>query len=354
MADMYEELPLDTAQHIRYWQRCLKTYLPTDYTTTDSSRMALGFFILSALDLLHAGADTFSELQLKDIQEWILKCQHPNGGFVGSPNHVYPEQFYSNGECQMDPATIQITYFAILNLSFVGGLRRVDRRKCLDWLSRLQRDDGGFGEILDANDDIKGGKDMRLCYCAAGIRFMLDGGVDQTDMMPWKDINVEKLIDYIRASQTYDWGFSESSHHEAHAGYTYCAIAALSLLGSALTADKGTSSKAPQLSDGLSNIPGTISWLVSRQSAYEELASESDDDEDEDPQLEAKMKMMGIHDFTKPKTSAAQVPSMEPTTRGTQWVGFNGRCNKKADTCYAFWVGASLEVLFHEHLPSNP
>ena len=25
-------------------------------------------------------------------------------------------------------------------------------------------------------------------------------------------------------------------------------------------------------------------------------------------------------------------------------AGFNGRCNKIADTCYAFWVGASLAV----------
>lgn len=27
-----------------------------------------------------------------------------------------------------------------------------------------------------------------------------------------------------------------------------------------------------------------------------------------------------------------------------QWVGFNGRCNKIADTCYSWWVGASLAV----------
>lgn len=28
------------------------------------------------------------------------------------------------------------------------------------------------------------------------------------------------------------------------------------------------------------------------------------------------------------------------------WTGYNGRCNKIADTCYAFWVGASLNVRF--------
>jgi geranylgeranyl transferase type-1 subunit beta len=26
------------------------------------------------------------------------------------------------------------------------------------------------------------------------------------------------------------------------------------------------------------------------------------------------------------------------------FVGFNGRCNKSVDTCYAYWVTASLDV----------
>ncbi len=27
-----------------------------------------------------------------------------------------------------------------------------------------------------------------------------------------------------------------------------------------------------------------------------------------------------------------------------EFVGFNGRCNKTVDTCYAYWVTASLDV----------
>lgn len=201
MTEIYDEPELDTAQNIRYWQRCLKTFLPTDYTSTDSTRMALGFFILAALDLLHAGADKFSPDQLKDIREWILKCQHPDGGFCGSPNHVYPKSYYESGDRQMDPATVPITYFAILSLSFVGGLKELNRQKCLNWLSKLQREDGSFGEILDDKGNVKGGKDMRYCYTAAAIRSVLQGGIDQTQMVAWKDINVQKLIEYIRASQ---------------------------------------------------------------------------------------------------------------------------------------------------------
>ncbi|KAK5104811.1 geranylgeranyl transferase type-1 subunit beta, partial [Cryomyces antarcticus] len=36
------------------------------------------------------------------------------------------------------------------------------------------------------------------------------------------------------------------------------------------------------------------------------------------------------------------------------WAGFNGRCNKLADTCYAFWVGASLDVLHKAPIASRP
>ena len=36
--------------------------------------------------------------------------------------------------------------------------------------------------------------------------------------------------------------------------------------------------------------------------------------------------------------------SIETSSHDLQWAGFNGRCNKVADTCYAFWVGGTLGV----------
>lgn len=36
--------------------------------------------------------------------------------------------------------------------------------------------------------------------------------------------------------------------------------------------------------------------------------------------------------------------SLESADESEDFVGFNGRCNKMVDTCYAFWVGASLDV----------
>lgn len=198
-----EESKLHIEQHIKYWQRCLRTLLPTEYTSTDSSRMTLGFFILSALDLLGTGPDTLPAEDRTNIASWILKCQHPNGGFCGSPNHRYPDGYYvdvGHGKRLMDPANLPATFFAILSLSFVGTFDQIMRMKCLRWLKTLQRDDGSFGELITEDGKVHGGKDMRYCYVATAIRWMLRGD-ELSEEEKKDDIDVEKLVDHMRSGQ---------------------------------------------------------------------------------------------------------------------------------------------------------
>ncbi|QSZ28642.1 hypothetical protein DSL72_003141 [Monilinia vaccinii-corymbosi] len=322
------EPKLEAAKHIKYWQRCLHSLLPTAYTSTDSSRMTLGFFILSALDLLNAGASTFPDSQRKSIRAWILQCQHPFGGFCGSTNHRFPDIYYADvghGRRDVDPANLPATFFAILSLAFVGGLADVNRKECLRWLKRLQREDGSFGEFVTQDGKIQGGRDMRYCYVATAIRWMLTG--DAHEERGEDDIDVEKLVGHLRAGQTYDGGISESAQHEAHAGYTYCAIASLSLLD---RLPKRPSSQPPEstTSDpplaGLTNLPDTIRWLALRQASYNE----------QEEGVEGDHKEAASHYHFVPKVDST-------------FVGFNGRCNKRVDTCYCFWVGASLNMLGH-------
>ncbi|KAG0650703.1 Geranylgeranyl transferase type I subunit beta [Hyphodiscus hymeniophilus] len=346
------ELKLDKERHIKYWLRCLRTVLPTAYTSTDSSRMTLGFFILTALDLL--GADAPSAEERKDIQTWILKCQHPNGGFCGSPNHRYPDGYYvdvGQGKRLMDPANLPATYFAILSLSFVAGFDGLMRGKCLRWLKTLQREDGSFGELVTEDGTIQGGRDMRYCYVATAIRWMLRGGGPSKEEQK-EDIDVEKLVDHIRSGQTYDGGISESTTHEAHAGYTYCAIAALSLLDRLPGPSASQTASTPNGPSnvplpGLTNFPATIGWLVSRQTGYSTENNEDDNENHGDilPIQDQRNAMAGTH------TASAEVLSLaELSLKDDQFVGFNGRCNKKVDTCYAFWVGASLDIAGHPDL----
>lgn len=87
-----------------------------------------------------------------------------------------------------------------------------------------------------------------------------------------------------------------------------------------------------------------------------------------DPSSEAKVShrsFQNVSRATAQKASVSDLPAQEENTLDgaiatdtgashcdddlwlhdrVQWAGFNGRANKVADTCYAFWVGGSLSV----------
>jgi len=133
-------------------------------------------------------------------------------------------------------------------------------------------------------------------------------------------------VDHIRSGQTYDGGISESFQHEPHAGYTCCAISALSILHRLPSSASPASPVAP----GLTNIPETIRWLVSRQLGY----TEEEENESEHKVLPV---LAGVYQ-NEPSVLGLSV-------RDKEFVGFNGRCNKSVDTCYGYWVTASLDML---------
>lgn len=400
--------PLDKPRHLRYWQRCARTLLPHHYTPNDSQRLTLGFFIIAAIDLLSSSSSStaatdndpksnktkplLTPSDRRSLRAWVLSCQHPHGGFCGSPSHVFPRaahDTHAGGN-----ANIAATYFALLLLPMLtepghaegGAYAGVDRAATLRWLRRLQRvdGDGSFGEVVyevpcfggegggggqDTTGEktryiVGGGKDMRYCYLAATIRWILRGDVTKGDEAYVEDIDVAALVRHIHRSQSYDGGISESLGHESHAGYAYCAVAALALLDRPVNSSSSSSpsgdetreqqqqqttsssSSSPHytqrkiLQQGIGDIPGFISFLVSRQFPYleaqgkkaEEDDDDDEDDDDEDPDT-ANFQMAGL--------SLSEADSHQDTRH----VGFNGRCNKVADTCYTWWVLGSLSIL---------
>lgn len=51
------------------------------------------------------------------------------------------------------------------------------------------------------------------------------------------------------------------------------------------------------------------------------------------------------HPVVPPSSTSPEEPGMELSDGASrQFAGFTGRCNKAADTCYAFWAGGSLQV----------
>lgn len=224
-----EEAQLDKTRHIRFFQRCLKSFLPAQYTPYDSTRMTLACFVCSGLDLLSQSSENQLKPQdRKSISKWALALRHPGGGFVGSPHHALPADFYlsSSKEGKVPhsrDANIAATYFALMLLALSAdqetpetAFAGLDRKGTLLWLKRLQRADGSFGEVVDDEGKVRGGRDMRYCYLAASIRWCLRGDVKEGEENWVEDINIPSLVQHIRQAQTYDGGMSETSTNESH------------------------------------------------------------------------------------------------------------------------------------------
>lgn len=134
------------------------------------------------------------------------------------------------------------------------------------------------------------------------------------------------------------------------AGLTYCAVGALSLLNHVPT-DLKIDRSIPTI-DGVA-YEDLIRWLVARQTNYvedEDDDSESQDDSSKDSASSFEAPQQTINSSSQPPdTLTADVPQdvgygplSEPGSKDLKWLGFNGRPNKVADTCYCFWNTGAL------------
>ena len=198
-------------KHISYWLRCLRSPLPTAYTSTDSNRLTLAFFTVSALDLLGVLFSRTTKKERDGYIAWIYNCQHPAGGFLGYPlpssktdDDGGTRDERANGtdrESLWNIPTMPATYFALVALSVLGDdLTRVKRGPCLRWLRKMQRPNGSFGELLGEDDQVKGGMDTRFGYFATVIRWVLRGDIPDEDEGDC-DFDVDLLVKCIRSSE---------------------------------------------------------------------------------------------------------------------------------------------------------
>jgi len=83
------------------------------------------------------------------------------------------------------------------------------------------------------------------------------------------------------------------------------------------------------------NLLAAIRWLVSRQIPYSN--GEHEDEDGNEASTASPVQDHSLHGLC--------VSSHDPSARDDTLIGFNGRCNKRADTCYSFWVAASLDMI---------
>lgn len=88
----------------------------------------------------------------------------------------------------------------------------------------------------------------------------------------------------------------------------------------------------------------TLHWLVSRQTTRleEDEYYSLGDHPDASVSVHKPFHILGA----VPVSATDRHPDAlaVPDPQELQWAGFNGRCNKVADTCYSWWVGGSLAV----------
>lgn len=153
--------------------------------------------------------------------------------------------------CSYDTPHLAMTYAALLSLlilqddlnnvqvSTFSSPTHTNKQKdeIIKTLAKCQKEDGSFSPFVESSES-----DMRFLFCACAISAILND---------WSGINQEKALSYIQKSQSFDGGFGTGPSRESHGGSTYCAVAALCLLG--------------KVNDGLVDCDRLLYWLISRQ-----------------------------------------------------------------------------------------
>lgn len=249
--------------------------LPSFLQAEENNRLTLVYFFVASLDLLDAVDQAIPDK--KSLIDYIYSLQvlpdsedpGKNEGFCGFRGSPFLGVSFNptcapHTSCIYDFGHIAMTYVALALLRILGDdYSRVNRKAITKGLRHLQQPNGSFSPIAVPSEH-----DMRFVFCASAISYMLDD---------WSGVDVDRMVGYILASQTFEGAIGQAPGNEAHGGSTYCALASLTLCGRL--------NELPRRSD-------LIHWLVERQVS-----------------------------------------------------GFQGRPNKDPDTCYSFWVGASLDLL---------
>ncbi|CCH59438.1 hypothetical protein TBLA_0B06120 [Henningerozyma blattae CBS 6284] len=290
--------------HLKFMGRHLMM-LPPTYQSHDPNKMAIIYYSLCGI----AATDkTQIETKYSKSREFIL-AHHKTielkddqkictiSGFIGTLTLDFQDN-------KVITINLSNTLFALLSLRILGETSFFENSKHKRHIGNLvkncQLPDGSFVSSLDIDNGFKpspvDSKDLRYTYMAISILYLM-GSRSKQDFNEF--IDVDLAVKNILNHQTLLGAFGE--YNEPHAGYTSCALSALYLLNRSLNV----------LSESFKSK--TISWLVFRQLSNEGCS----------------------------KFQIDSNPSFDEADNG----GFQGRPNKFADTCYAFWCMNSLKLL---------
>ena len=254
---------LNRCLHLKYLQKGFLHGFPSTFVSLDASRPWLVYWALHSFDLLDGlQPEFFNEELLERTLETLKSFQVAGeGGFCGG-DHKFTAHL----------AHLAPTYASILSLAILEDPRAysiIDIPSLRSFLKRLKTTEGAFR--MHAVD---GEIDVRAVYCAVVAGKLTDC---------WDDELEEGVVAWIATCQSWEGGFGGVPGAEAHGGYTFCAVAALSLL------------LPPNEFSKFVRVDDLIFWLTSQQSQ--------------------------------------------------QIGGFRGRTHKLVDGCYSFWQAGAFACL---------
>ena len=142
------------------------------------------------------------------------------GSFLGGGGFAEDEDDMTNDTFQeWNQGHIAMTYTALCTLRALGDdLERVEKRAIIRALRHLQLpNDGSFQCVAFGSEH-----DMRFLYCACCISHMLDD---------WSGVDQDRAVAYIQQCRSWDGAVALLPGQEGHGGSTFCAVAALKLMG---------------------------------------------------------------------------------------------------------------------------
>ncbi|MCJ1307940.1 hypothetical protein MMC25_001588 [Agyrium rufum] len=204
-------MKLEVEKHVKYIQSLDTRRDELEYWLTEHLRLNGVYWGLTALHLLgHPEA-----LPRKETIEFILSCQHDNGGFGAAPGHD-AHMLYTVSAVQV-LATVDA--FDELDTPERGGLLNVGK-----FIANLQ--DASTGSFAG---DEWGETDTRFLFGAMNALSLMN-------LMHLVDLT--KAVNHVQACSNFDGGFGSSPGAESHAAQIYTCVGALAIAGRLDLVDK--------------------------------------------------------------------------------------------------------------------
>ena len=217
---------LDKDTHAQY---ALNTMLQLGkgYQSIDSGQPWIPYWLTNILEITENSLEDLPKMLRTKLIKYLTNLHNnETGGFRGAKS------------LQSHVASTYGAILAIANIAWEDAYKIVDKKLMKEFLKSVF----WRGESKDANTSVKsselkvgkngsyimhenGEYDLRGCYCALVV-------ADILGLLPDEELTAG-MGDFIASCQTYEGGISWNPYGEAHAGYTFCGLASMILLGEA-------------------------------------------------------------------------------------------------------------------------